>query len=100
MSKDSKKKMSSIGDLLDKYKIEEAKNKYVSKEFQQYGLELAEELNDFKHKSLYIKLAKETDRNILEAARRFVKDADNAKSRAKLFMWKVSELKKQSKKAT
>lgn len=88
-----KKKMASLGEVLDKYKIEEADQKYVSREFQQYGLELAEELNDLKHKSLYIKMAKETDRNILESARRFIKDASNAKSPARLFMWKVKQIK-------
>lgn len=81
-----------IGSLIDKYKIEE--DKYISREFQQYGYTLAEELGDLAHKALYIKLAKETPRGLLEAARSFVKDAYNAKSKGRLFMWKLQQLKK------
>lgn len=75
-------------DKLDK------RRKYVKKEFQAYGLELAEELHDWKNKSLYIKLAKETPRNLLERARNFVKDQseEEIKSRARLFMWKLKQL--------
>jgi hypothetical protein len=54
--------------------------------------------NDLKNKSLYIKLAKETPRGLLEQARNFVKDAVNVKSPPKLYMWKLTELKKQGNK--
>lgn len=67
------------------------KDKYISREFQKYGYDLAVELGDLAHKSLYIKLAKETPRAILEKARNFVKDA-KARNKAKLFMWKLKEL--------
>jgi len=97
MADQDKKQMSAISDILSKYKVEEESNKYVSKEFQQYGLELAEELGDMRHKALYIKLAKENPRERLEAARRFVKDAENARSKAKLFMWKIKQLKQNAK---
>lgn len=80
-----------ISEVLKKYKIEE--DKYISREFQQYGYELAEELGDMSHKALYIKLAKETPRSLLENARSFVKDASNAKSKGRLFMWKLKQLK-------
>lgn len=89
------KGFSTIGEVLEDFEVEE--DKYISREFQQYGYELAEELGDLKHKSLYIKLAKETPRGLLEAARTFVKDAKNVKSKARLFMWKLSELKKDKK---
>ncbi len=82
--------MQKVGDVLKKFKIEE--DKYISREFQQYGYELAEELGDMKHKALYIKLAKENSRGHLEAARSFVKDAYNVQSRGKLFMWKLKQL--------
>ncbi len=72
--------------------------KYISREFQDYGYRLAEEFNDLEHKALYIKLAKELPRSMLEEARNFVKDASNVKSPARLFMWKLSELKKKKKK--
>jgi hypothetical protein len=82
---------SAIGDILKKFRTDE--DKYISYEFQKYGYELAKELGDLKNKSLYIKLAKETPRGLLEAARNFVKDASNVKSPPKLFMWKLSKLK-------
>jgi hypothetical protein len=81
-----------IGSAIKRIQVEEVK--YVSKEFQQYGYELAEELGDMAHKALYIKLAKETPRVILENARSFVKDS-GARSKGRLFMWKLKELKNQ-----
>jgi hypothetical protein len=86
---------SSVSDILKNFQSD--KDKYISREFQKYGYDLAEELGDLKNKSLYIKLAKVTPRGLLEVARNFVKDAYNVKSPAKLFMWKLSELKRQSK---
>lgn len=71
------------------------KDKYISAEFQKYGYDLAMELGDPEHKALYIKLAKETPRGILEAARNFVKDASKVKSRARLFMWKLKQIKEE-----
>lgn len=87
------KGFSTVGDVLKKFDHDE--DKYISYEFQKYGYELAEELGDLKNKSLYIKLAKITPRGLLESAKNFVKDAYNVKSRPKLFMWKLSELKKE-----
>ena len=71
------------------------KDKYISREFQKYGYELAVELGDLEHKALYIKMAKEEARENLEKARNFVKDAGNVRSKGKLFMWKLSQLKRQ-----
>ena len=85
-----------ISEILSKYKNKKDE-KYISREFQQYGYELAVELGDMKHKALYIKLAKETPRGFLETARSFVKDAENAKSKGRLFMWKLQQLKKNKK---
>lgn len=84
--------MQKIGDLLEKYKLDDT-DKYVSREFQKYAYDLAEELGDMEHKSLYMKLAKETPRILLERARSFVKDAQNARSKGRLFMWKLAQLK-------
>jgi hypothetical protein len=71
------------------------RQKYVKMEYQAYGLELAKELHDWKSRSLYIRLAKNTDRNILEQARYFVKDqtVGTIKTPYKLFMWKLRQLK-------
>jgi len=90
------KNFHSLKDILAKINLQE--DKYISREFQDYGYHLAEELNDLKHKSLYIKLAKELPRVLLEKARNFVKDAYQVKNPAKLFMWKLKELKKELKK--
>lgn len=81
-----------VGEILKKFDL--VKNKYISREFQDYGYRLAEELGDLKRKALYIKMAKEQPRRLLEEARYFVKDAPNVRHRAKLFMWKLGELKK------
>ena len=89
------KGFSQISDVLKKYKIEE--DKYISQGFQQYGYDLAVELGDMKHKALYIKMAKEMPRGMLEDARSFVKDAANAKSKGRLFMWKLKQLKQKTK---
>ena len=90
----SSKGFSKVGAILQDFTKDE--DKYISREFQKYGYELAKELRDLKNKSLYIKLAKEKPRGLLENARNFVKDARNVKSKPKLFMWKLSELKKEA----
>lgn len=90
----AQKNLTSVGDLLSKYKLDD-KDKYVSREFQKYAYDLAVELNDLAHKSLYMRLAKTTPRGLMESARSFVKDAANARSKGRLFMWKLKELKKQ-----
>ncbi len=89
--------MQKVGDILKKFKSDE--DKYISFEFQKYGYELAKELGDLKNTSLYIKLAKETPRGLLETARNFVKDAYNVKSSSRLFMWKLAQLRKEKKNA-
>lgn len=81
--------MQKIGDILSKFNPLE--DKYISREFQSYGIYLSEVLGDYKHKALYIRLAKTIPRAILEKALSFVKDS-NAKSKGRLFMWKMKEL--------
>lgn len=78
-----------IGQVLKNF--DPMKDKYISREFQKYGYDLADELGDLKNKSLYIKLARDVPRAILDKARYFVKDA-RARSRPRLFMWKLKEL--------
>lgn len=84
--------MKKIGDILDKFNPLE--DKYISREFQNYGIYLAEQLDDMDHKALYIKLAKQHPRAILERALSFVKiqDEEKVRSKAKLFMWKLKDL--------
>jgi hypothetical protein len=79
----------SIGQILLKFNPVE--DKYISREFQSYGIYLSETLGDYKHKALYIRLAKTVPRAVLEKALSFVKDS-KANSKAKLFMWKMKKL--------
>lgn len=84
---------SKVGDILQRFNPVE--DKYISREFQKYGYDLAQDLGDLEHKALYIKLAKQLPRALVEKARYFVKDARNVESKPKLFMWKVTQLKKE-----
>ena len=67
------------------------KDKYISREYQSYGIKLAEDLNDYKHRGLYIKLAKTIHRSILEQALSFVSDS-KIDNKGALFMWKIKQL--------
>ncbi|HOZ44750.1 MAG TPA: hypothetical protein PK804_02565 [Candidatus Dojkabacteria bacterium] len=68
------------------------KGKYVTTEYQRYGLRIAGKLDDKKRITMYIKWAKTKPRAILETALRFVSDYPNAQNKFKLFMWKVKQL--------
>lgn len=83
--------MQSIKQVLKKF--DPVTDKYVSREFQTFGLHLTETLNDYKHKSLYMKLAKTVHRSLLERALSFVADS-KADNKGALFMWKLKELRK------
>jgi hypothetical protein len=87
--------MQSIKNVLDKFNP--TTDKYVSREFQTFGLHLTESLNDYKHKGLYMKLAKTVHRAILEKALSFAIDS-TADNKGALFMWKLKELRKGEKK--
>lgn len=86
--------MQSLKSVLTKFNP--TTDKYISREFQTYGLHLAEKLDDYKHKSLYIKLAKTTHRAVLEQALTFCVDS-KATNKGALFMWKLKEIKKNEK---
>ncbi len=81
--------------------LEETKNlkrpKNLSQEFQYYGVFLAETLEDTKHYSLYIKLAKEVNRNVLEEALSYTKGFTTAKSKPRVFMWRLKQLRQEQK---
>ena len=85
--------MKKLAKIIDEIKFKN-RPKNLTKEFQVYGVFLAETLTDTKHYSLYIKLAKQFPREILESALNFCKDYPNAKSKSRLFMWKLGQLKK------
>lgn len=96
MTVKTKKQPQILGSLFDLHRLKiEKRGKYIKKEFQAYGLQLAEELSDWKNRSLYIRLAKTHPRPLLEKARLFIKDQTrgSVKSKARLFMWKLKQLK-------
>lgn len=88
---------SPVNKILSNYKVGEDKQRRISREWQDYAYRLAVELDDKDHTSLYMRLCKNTPRAILEEARTFVKGAINAKSKGRLYMWKVKELKEKAK---
>lgn len=87
--------MKSIGKAIAEIKHKD-RPKNISKEFQMYGVYLAESLADTKHYSLYIKLAKELPRALLEEALNFTKGYYHAKNKAKVFMWRLKQLRDSS----
>ena len=82
----------SILGILDKYELDEPKQKRISREFQDYAYRLALDLSDTAHVPIYMRIVKNNPREIVERARAFVIDS-NARSKAKLFMWKLKQLK-------
>ena len=87
----AKKGIQPLQDLFADFSLED-KGGYITQEFQDFGYRLAIDLDDLKHKSLYMRLSKKTPRAVLENALSFVVDAPNVKSKAKLFMWKLQQL--------
>ena len=81
--------MKTIADILKTFNPLE--DKYISREYQSFGVYLAEKLQDEARKSLYIKLAKTLPRPVLEQALRFVVDS-HARRKGALFMWKLKEM--------
>ena len=86
------KKLSSIQQLLGDFVLED-RGGYITQEFQDYGYRLACEMGEEEKKSMYIKMAKNEKRALLERARSFVLDAENVKHRGRLFLWALKKLK-------
>lgn len=85
---------SSIKGVLKKFDPRE--DRYISREFQKYAYDLAVELRDEEHMAIYMRFAKTVPRHILERARAFVKDANTA-TPARLYMWKLKQLRLEAK---
>ncbi len=81
--------MKSLSDILDNF--DPLEDRYISREYQSYGVYLATKLEDDKHKSLYIKFARTMPRPMLEEALRFVVDS-SARRKSALFMWKLKDI--------
>jgi hypothetical protein len=78
--------------VLEKYDLDETKQRRISREFQDYAYRLAVALDDTAHTPIYMRLVKNTPREVIEKAKSFVMDS-NARSKGKLFMWKLRQLK-------
>jgi hypothetical protein len=73
------------------------KGGYITQEFQDFGYRMAAELGDVARASMYMRLSKTTPRPLLEKALSFVSDAPNVKSKPRLFLWKLKQLKDEQK---
>jgi len=85
--------MESLKDILAKIQDNDV-GKYVKHEWQLYGYRLARGLEDPDRISFYMRLAKIENREMLQRAWDFVKES-NAKSKSRLFLWKLTLLKKE-----
>src|SRR5690349_5726265 len=97
IKKKEAKRLTSAKDLLvshDWLVAREQSAKYINTEHQDFGMRIASKLNDMKHKALYMRLAKEEYRPIVEKALSFALDYPKATSRGRIFMWKLKELRK------
>lgn len=83
--------MKSLGEIIDETKFKD-RPKNIAHEFQMYGVYLAESLDDTKHYSLYMKLAKQYKRELLEEALSYTKGYYSARNKAKVFMWRLKQL--------
>lgn len=88
--------LSKISTILDQHDFVDRiskSSKYIKEEFQDFGVRLAHKLKDPRHKSLYIKLARELPRGILEQALTFTLDYPTRdQNKGRLYMWKLTEL--------
>ena len=78
--------------ILDKYELDETKQKRISREWQDYAYRLAVALDDTAHTPIYMRIVKSNPRELIEKAKSFVMDA-GARSKGKMFMWKLKQIK-------
>ena len=89
-----KKGFAKIENIMDRYEIDETKQKRISREWQDYAYRLAVALDDTVHTPIYMRIVKSTPRDQVERAKSFVMDA-KAKSMGKMFMWKLKQIKEE-----
>ncbi len=94
MLKMNKIGFSSMTKILDKYEIDETKQKRISREWQDYAYRLALALDDVAHTAIYMRIVKSNPRELVERAKSFVMDA-GARSKGKMFMWKLKQIKEE-----
>lgn len=77
---------------------ERGKKSHVYRKFQLIGLEIAQLLEDERHKSLYIKLAKEHNQSKLLRLAKEVAERKNVKNKGAYFMAILTKLRRYTKK--
>lgn len=85
----SSKELLATNDILAKRKTRHPKN-----EFQAYAYKLAMDLNDLINLKIYMRFAKNIERNLMEEAYRFVADS-TSQQKGRLFFWKLKQLREQ-----
>ena len=71
-----------------------AKRSRIYAQHQLVGLEIAKMLGDERHKTLYMKLAKERNAEMLRRLAASIADQPNAKNKGALFMYLLTKAKK------
>jgi hypothetical protein len=77
--------------LLDYDILKDGDTQAPRHEFQSYAYRLAYDLNDLENLKIYMRLAKNIERTLLEQAYAYAIDTDT-KNKAKIFFWKVKDL--------
>lgn len=89
----------SIQDLLANYQVEDKTTQYISQEFQDYAYRLACDLsgpNDRETINMCMRIVKTKPRGLVESAHRFIKDADHARNKVALFLWRLKQLEQEA----
>lgn len=88
--------LSSSKDILSTYNFlsPQEKKKHAHFEFQAFAYRLAHDLNDLVNLRIYLRLAKNMERSLMERAYSYAIDS-NTDNKAKVFLWKLKEIRKQ-----
>lgn len=87
LEKSESQRTNTLSKVFESKFLTKARNKKISKPYQFFGIWIAQNLNDFENIPLYIKLAKEQDKYLLEHAVSYVSDYPEARSKKKIFLW-------------
>ncbi len=87
--------MKQIQHLIQNRKRRDSQTTTIRYEFQAYARRLAEDLQEGNKVTLYMKLAKEVDRSLLEQAREHVLGSEKVRNRGALFVFKLKQLRDQ-----
>lgn len=82
--------LTTINILDPQAKMPDAK-RHPANEFQAYAYKLANDLNDLQNLHIYMRLAKNVERSLMEKAYSFVSDS-STDQRGRLFLWKLKQI--------